>query len=67
MMVIIKARPGTIAPPVKRVGVDLAASVTIQTVVRRLQRTRQGCPGPANGATRWSRRKWAHRPMTSPV
>jgi len=44
MMVIIKARPGTIAPPEKRVGVDLPASVTVQTVVRRLRRTRQACP-----------------------
>ena len=33
MMVIIKARPGTIAPPEKRVGIDLSASVTSQTVV----------------------------------
>jgi hypothetical protein len=34
MIVIIKARPGTIAPPEKRIGVDLPVSITVQTVVR---------------------------------
>ncbi len=32
MMVIIKARPGTMAPSAKRVGIELPASVTSQTV-----------------------------------
>lgn len=42
MMVIIKARLGTIAPPEKRVGFDLPASVTVPTAVRSLRRTRPG-------------------------